>query len=127
MKGSSFYGKMKSTGSPLNQTDPMAKKGETKEETQARLMAELDKQHDRKNWKTDTKYIPSDELKEGDYMTYKTDMYNKDGTPRTNITEEQTSELQKDKTGRLFATNLDNPSDTIYATPPVVPKKPKKK
>ena len=128
MKGSSFYGKMKSTGSPLNQKkDPMALEGETKEETRARLMAELDKQHDRENWEA-PKYKSSDELKEGDYMTYKTDMYRGDGSPVEDITEEQTSQLQTDKKGRLYATNLDNPSDTIYVKKPVVktPKKGKK-
>tara|TARA_R110002167_G_scaffold2913_1_gene14225 strand:- start:27 stop:332 length:306 start_codon:yes stop_codon:yes gene_type:complete len=74
----------------------------------------------------DPKHKEEGEHKEGDYMMYKSNMYNKDGTLRTNITEEQTSRLKKDKTNRLYATNLDNPSDTIYATPPVVPKKKKK-
>ena len=62
----------------------------------------------------------NDDLKEGDYMTYETTMYDKEENKRTDITEEETSKLKKDKKGRLYATNLANPKDTIYAQKPII-------
>jgi len=64
------------------------------------------------------KHVKSEDLKEGDYMTYETKMYDKEGNPSKKIVEEDTSELKKDKTGRLYATDIYNPTDTIYPHPP---------
>tara|TARA_R100001463_G_scaffold130958_2_gene190718 strand:+ start:509 stop:805 length:297 start_codon:yes stop_codon:yes gene_type:complete len=68
------------------------------------------------------KHIDNKDLKEGDYMTYKTEMYDKEGNVRKDKSEEDTSELKKDKTGRLYATDIFNSKDTIYARKPIVPK-----
>jgi len=69
-----------------------------------------------------SKHIESENLKPGDYMTYKTTMYDKKGNVRKDIMEEDTSQLKKDKTGRLYATNIFDDSDTVYAQKPIIPK-----
>lgn len=65
------------------------------------------------------KYIKGEDLKVGDYATYETTMYDKEGNEVTDTSEEFTGEVQINKEGRKFSTVEPGGSrDTVYWNKP---------